>query len=92
MILFFYFYFVLLKYFIECIDYIFKIELILFLDVVLCVCVVLFVNVYGGEGKNKVVDMYKENEVKLLKDLIRGLGVNKIENLIVVIFKVVLVI
>lgn len=36
--------------------------------------------------------MYKENEVKLLKDLIRGLGIKKIENLIVVIFKVVLVI
>lgn len=41
----------MLKYFIECIDYIFKIEIILFFDFVLCVCVVLFVNVYGGERK-----------------------------------------
>lgn len=36
--------------------------------------------------------MEKENEVRVLKDLIRGLGVNKIEYVIVIILKVVLVI
>jgi hypothetical protein len=34
---------------------------------------------YGGAGKNKAADLQKENEAKLLKDLIRGLGANKNE-------------
>jgi len=45
------------------------------------------VNVYGGAGKNKAADLQKENEVKLLKDLIRGLGANKTENSIISISK-----
>jgi len=45
------------------------------------------VNVYGVAGKNKAADLQKENEVKLLKDLIRGLGANKTENSIISISK-----
>lgn len=75
------------KYFTECIDYILKTEIILPSDFALRVRAASFVNVHGGEGKNKAADMHKENEVKLLKDLIRGLGANKTENSIVVISK-----
>lgn len=92
MIFFFYSYSVLFKYFVECIDYIFKIEVMFFLRFLMCVWLLLYVNLKGGKGKNKVVDMEKENEVRVLKDLIRGLGVNKIEYVIVIILKVVLVI
>jgi hypothetical protein len=38
-------------------------------------------------GKNKAADMHKENEVKLLKDHIRGLGANKTEKSIVAMSK-----
>lgn len=36
------------------------------------------INKSGRIGKNKPADMEKENQVKLLKELIRGLGSNKI--------------
>lgn len=42
-----------------------------------------FVNLSGCRGDNKVVDLQKENEVLVLKELICGLGFNKIENVIV---------
>lgn len=61
MIFFFYLYLYLFKYLIECVDYILKIEIILLLDLVFRVRVVFFVNFFGGVGKNKVVDFYKEN-------------------------------
>jgi hypothetical protein len=38
---------------------------------------------YGGAGKKKAADLQIENEAKLLKDLIRGLGANKTENSII---------
>lgn len=47
--------------------------------------VVLFIKKSGWIGKNKLVDMEKENKVKFLKEFIRGFGFNKI----VGIFKVV---
>lgn len=75
------------KYFTECIDYILKTEITLPPDVALRVRAASFVNDHGGEGKNKAADMHKENEVKLLKDLRRGLGANKTENSIVAISK-----
>lgn len=61
MIFFFYLYLYLFKYLIECVDYILKIEIILLLDLVFRVRVVFFVDFFGGVGKNKVVDFYKEN-------------------------------
>lgn len=87
MIPFFYSHSALSKYFTERIDYILKTEITLPPDVALRVRAASFVNVHGGEGKNKAADMHKENEVKLLKDLIRGLGANKTENSIVAISK-----
>lgn len=91
-ILIFFSYFVLFKYLEECIDYILKIEIMFFEKMVLKVRYGFFVNLSGRRGDNKVVDLQKENEVLVLKELIRGLGFNKIENVIVVIIKVVLVI
>lgn len=46
-----------------------------------------YVNPKGGKGKNKAADMEKENEVRVLKDLIRGLGANEIEHAILTITK-----
>lgn len=37
-----------------------------------------FINKSGRIENNKPADMEKENQVKLLKELIRGLGSNKI--------------
>lgn len=91
-ILIFFSYFVLFKYLEECIDYILKIEIMFFEKMVLKVRYGFFVNLSGCRGDNKVVDLQKENEVLVLKELICGLGFNKIENVIVVIIKVVLVI
>lgn len=91
-ILIFFSYFVLFKYLEECIDYILKIEIMFFEKMVLKVWYGFFVNLSGCRGDNKVVDLQKENEVLVLKELICGLGFNKIENVVVVIIKVVLVI
>jgi hypothetical protein len=33
-----------------------------------------FVNLKGRQGKNKAADLQKENQVLVLKELIRGLG------------------
>lgn len=87
MIPFFYSHSALSKYFTECIDYILKTEIILPSHFALRVRAGSFVNVCGGVGKNKAADMHKENEVKLLKDLIRGLGANKTESSIIAISK-----
>lgn len=87
MIPFFYSHSVLSKYLTECIDFILKTEFVLPENVALQVRAASFVNVFGGEGQNKAADMHKENEVKLIKDLIRGLGSNKTEKSIVAISK-----
>jgi hypothetical protein len=71
------------KYMVECIDYILKTELLLPPKIAIQVRVSSFVNPKGKKGKNKAADMQKENQVKELKDLIRGLGSNKTENSIV---------
>lgn len=84
---FFYSHSVLSKYFTECIDYILKTEIILPPSLSLQVRAGSFVNIHGGMGKNKAADMHKENEVKLLKDLIRGLGANKTEKSIIAMSK-----
>ena len=87
MIPFFYSHSVLSKYLTECVDYILKTEHTLSQKESIKVRSGSFVNVKGGQGENKAADLHKENEVKLLKDLIRGLGANKTENSINMITK-----
>lgn len=57
MIFFFYSYFVRFKYVVECIDYIFKIEVMLLKFLVMRVIFGIFVDLYGKKGGNKLVDM-----------------------------------
>lgn len=75
------------KYLAECIDYIQKTEILLSRKMSMKVRAASFINKSGRIGKNKPADMEKENQVKLLKELIRGLGSNKTENAIVGISK-----
>ena len=75
------------KYMEECIDYILKTEVMLSEKLALKVRAGSFVNLTGRKGDNKAADMQKENEVLVLKDLIRGLGANKTEKAIVTISK-----
>ncbi|CAC5402623.1 unnamed protein product [Mytilus coruscus] len=87
MIPFFFSHSVLSKYFTECIDFILKTEFTLPPHVAAEVRAASFVNIHGGIGKNKAADMHKENEVKLVKDLIKGLGANKTEKSIIAMSK-----
>lgn len=83
----FYFHSELSKYLSECIDYIQKTEILLSPKMSMKVRAGSFINKSGHIGKNKPADIEKENQVKLLKELIRGLGSNKTENAIVGISK-----
>ncbi|XP_062608458.1 uncharacterized protein LOC134270281 [Saccostrea cucullata] len=76
------------KYMTECIDYVLKTETLLTPKMALKVRAASFINPTGRLGHNKAADIEKENQVKMLKDLIRGLGANKTENAIVKISKV----
>jgi hypothetical protein len=76
------------KYMTECIDYILKTEILLTPKMALKVRAASFINPTGRPGHNKAADIEKENQVRMLKDLIRGLGANKTENAIVKISKV----
>ena len=75
------------KYMEECIDYILKTEVMLPEQMALKVKAASFVNMSGRKGENKAADLQKENEVCVLKELIRGLGANKIEKAIITISK-----
>ena len=75
------------KYFIECIDYILKTEALLSEKMALKVRCASFVNPKGRQGKNKAADLQKENQVLVLKELIRGLGSNKTEHAIITLSK-----
>ncbi|CAC5402478.1 unnamed protein product [Mytilus coruscus] len=75
------------KYMTECIDYILKTEIMLSEKMALKVRAGSFVNITGRKGENKAADLQKENQVMVLKDLIRGLGSNKTENSIITISK-----
>lgn len=68
------------NYLTECLDYILKTEHTLSPKESIKVRLGSFVNVKGEKGGNKAADLHKENEVKLVKDLIKGLGANKTEN------------
>ena len=83
MVPFFYNHSALSKYMVECIDYVLKTEILLPVKLSLQVRVASFVNPKGKIGKNKASDMQKENQVKEIKDFIKGLGANKTENSIV---------
>ena len=75
------------KYMEESIDYILKTEILLSEKMSMKVRAGSFVNLKGKRGCNKATDLQKENEVLVLKDLIRGLGANKTENAIVTVSK-----
>jgi hypothetical protein len=75
------------KYFVECIDFILKTEHLLEPQLALQVRASSLVNPLGRKGHNKAADMQKENQVKELKKLIKGLGANKTENSIIQISK-----
>ncbi|XP_061190846.1 uncharacterized protein LOC133198962 [Saccostrea echinata] len=75
------------KYMEECIDYILKTEILLSEKMAMKVRAGSFVNLKGKRGSNKATDLQKENEVLVLKDLIRGLGSNKTERAIVTVSK-----
>ncbi|XP_062576937.1 uncharacterized protein LOC134238840 [Saccostrea cucullata] len=75
------------KYLEECIDYILKTEIMLSEKMAMKVRYGSFVNLSGRGGENKAADLQKENEVMVLKELIRGLGSNKTEKAIVTITK-----
>ncbi|OWF38057.1 hypothetical protein KP79_PYT12811 [Mizuhopecten yessoensis] len=78
---------ILSKYLEECIDYILKTEIILSEKMAMKVRYESYVNMTGHRGDNKATDLQKENEVLVLKELIRGLGSNKTEKAIVTITK-----
>lgn len=78
---------VLSKYLEECIDYILKTEIMLSEKMALKVRYGSFVNLSGRRGDNKAAELQKENDVLVLKELIRGLGSNKTENAIIAITK-----
>ena len=65
------------KYFVECVDYILKTEVLLPPALALRCQLASFVNPTGGMGKNKPADMQQENNILVLKDVIRGLGASK---------------
>ena len=66
------------KYFCECIDYIQKTEIILAEKMSMRVRAASFINKPGKLGRNKPADIEKENQVKLIKELIRSLGQTKL--------------
>ena len=87
MVPFFYSHSNLSKYYSECIDYILKTELVLSPQLSLRVRASSFVSPFGGVGMNKAADLHKENQVKFLKELIKGLGANKTKSSIISVTK-----
>ncbi|KAH3811881.1 hypothetical protein DPMN_140298 [Dreissena polymorpha] len=65
------------KYAIECVDFITKTECLLSEYDSVRVKLGLLVNRKGKPGKNKPADMQQENNIKLVKHVIRGLGAGK---------------
>lgn len=78
---------ILSKYLEECVDYILKTEVLLTEKLAMKVRYGSFVNLTGHKGEKKAADLQKENEVLVLKELIRGLGSNKTEKAIDIITK-----
>ena len=78
MLPFFYGYSARSKYFVECVDYILKTEVLLPPALAMRCRLGSFVNTLGGH-KNKPADMQQENNILVLKDVIKGLGAGKTE-------------
>ena len=74
MIPFFYGYSKLSNYAIECVDYILKTEVLLSDAEAMRIRLGSFINPHGGQGKNKPADMQQENNILVLKDIIKSLG------------------
>ena len=70
------------KYFVECIDYVLKVEHILPPLQRMRVLEGTFVNMHGGAGNNVESDLKQEHSVRNQKDLVRRLGANKSEKAI----------
>ena len=69
----------LTKYGIEIIDFITKTEAALNPKLAMRVRLGSFINSEGGPGKNKAADMQQENNIKMIKRVIKGLGTQKTE-------------
>lgn len=67
------------KYAVEIVDYILKTEVMLTPRLAMRVRLGSFVNTRGGKGENKPADMQQENNVRMTKDVIKGLGAQKTE-------------
>ena len=74
---FFYSHSALSRYAVECIDYILKTEALLPAALAIRCRLASFVNPHGGSGCNKPADMQQENNILVLKDVIKGLGTGK---------------
>lgn len=68
------------KYAVECIDYILKSEVLLPESLSMRLRLSSFVNPHGLKGGNKPADMQQENNILVLKDIIKGLGAHKTNN------------
>lgn len=68
------------KYAVECIDYILKSEVLLPESLSMRLRLSSFVNPHGLKGGNKPADMQQENNILVLKDVIKGLGAHKTKN------------
>ena len=71
------------KYAVECIDYILKTEVLLPEALGVRCRISSFVNPKGGAGNNKAADMQQENNILVLKDIIKGLGAGKTDKALV---------
>ncbi|KAH3814221.1 hypothetical protein DPMN_142715 [Dreissena polymorpha] len=87
MIPFFYNHSPLSNYMVECLDYTLKTEVMLPPKLAIQVRAAACVNPKGAKAKKKAADMQKENQVKEMKELIKGLGSNKNEHSIETISK-----
>ena len=67
------------KYFIELINFITKTDIVLSPQKGIAVKLQAFVNPSGEEGGNKAADMQQENNIKKIKQVLKGLGAGKTE-------------
>lgn len=65
------------KYAIECVNFITKTEWVLSVKESVKAKLRCFVNTAGKAGKNKPADMQQENNIKIVKNVLRGLGAGK---------------
>ena len=65
------------KYAIECVNFLTKTEFVLSEREAVRVKLAAFVNTVGKPGQNKAADMQQENNIKMVKTVLRGLGAGK---------------